>query len=186
MILTGSEIQKMVLAGRITIDPYDPMALQPNSYDLRLGDTLRRYDRTRTAEYQGVLDPRKESSTYDLLIPPHGIDLHPGNLYLGSTIEVVGSEEFVPRVDGKSSLGRLGVLIHLTAGFVDLGFRAALTLEIAVVEPVRVYAGMPVCQVSFSRVLGDREIQYQGRYKDQQGPTPSRMWVRHDCAEPGI
>jgi dCTP deaminase len=174
MILTGSEIERMVGQGRITIHPFDPRCLQPNSYDLHLGDALACYEAG--GVYNRVLDPREDSPTCALHLSGEGMVLEPNRVYLGSTVERVGSMEFVPRIDGKSSLGRLGVLVHLTAGFVDLGFEAALTLEIAVVQPVRLYAGMPVCQVSFSTTLGDRTIQYAGRYQGQQGPTPSRMW----------
>jgi dCTP deaminase len=174
MILTGTEVERMVGQGRITIHPFDPACLQPNSYDLHLGDTLVCYEAGQV--YNRVLDPRVDSPTYTLPLTGDGMILEPNRVYLGSTVERVGSREFVPRIDGKSSLGRLGVLVHLTAGFVDLGFEASLTLEIAVVQPVRLYAGMPICQVSFSATLGDRTIQYRGRYRDQEGPTSSRMW----------
>jgi dCTP deaminase len=171
MILTGTEIQRMVVQGRITIDPFDRDCLQPNSYDLHLSGVLSYYDLSKVR----YLDPRQECPTVDMVIPGEGVLLEPGRVYLGSIIETVGSKEFVPRLEGKSSLGRLGVKVHLTAGFGDLGFVAPWTLEIEVTHPVRLYPGMRVCQVMFTSTLGDRTMQYEGKYVGQTGPTPSRM-----------
>jgi dCTP deaminase len=171
MILTGMEIMRMVLGGRITIDPFNPDAVQPNSYDLHLMPRIGRY--MDTVE---VLDPRTDNPVYYRDMPEEGTLLYPGDIYLCSTLEVVGSKEFVPKLDGKSSLGRLGIKVHLTAGFGDLGFINTWTLEVEVTRKVILYPRMPVCQVSFSTTLGDRSIQYRGRYREQDGPTPSRMW----------
>ena len=173
----------------IHIEPYDPKLVGPNSVDLRLGDKLlvyengleriegqkpglRQYAYTKPAQ---PLDMRKENPTSDLEIPEEGLVLQPGVLYLGTTIECIGSNAFVPIVEGRSSIGRLGLHVHVTAGFCDLGFRGQITLEIHVIHPIRVYAGTPICQAYFLTPQGEIEL-YKGRYQDQtKGPVASRI-----------
>ncbi len=109
-------------------------------------------------------------------IPEEGLVLEPGRLYLGSTVEVVGSDEFTFLVEGKSSIGRLGLSVHKTAGVADLGFTGRVTLEMDVVEPLRIYAGRRICQALFFPAYGVVAELYRGRYQSQTKPTPSRMW----------
>lgn len=168
-LLTGLEIARRVDSGEIVIAPYDPANVNPNSYDGRLDDTLRVYDTTRE------LDVGADNPTTTLSIPPDGLVLHPGVLYLGSTVEVFGCDTLAAVVEGKSSLGRLGLTAHVTAGFIDCGFRGNITLEISVIHPLRVYAGMRVCQVCFTTVVGEVTL-YAGKYQGQRGPQPSRSW----------
>ncbi len=175
----------------IHVDPYDPELVGPNSIDLRLGDSLLVYESgmsnhieqecERKAGNLGAwnrvprpLDMRAENPTKELGIPEEGIVLHPGVLYLGRTIECIGSNSFVPIVEGRSSVGRLGIHVHVTAGFCDLGFKGTITLEIHVIHPVRIYAGVAICQAYFLKPEGAIEL-YKGRYQGQVDPTASRF-----------
>lgn len=129
------------------------------------------------------LDMRKKNEVYNLAIPEDGLILYPGILYIGSTNEKTEVRGYVPTINGRSSTGRLGLSIHITAGFGDNGFNGTWTLEITVVEPLRVYYDEEVCQVSFSTVVGDihNELNnYSGRYYNQEGPTESRMYLGND------
>lgn len=183
---------------RIHIDPYDPALVGPNSVDLRLGDRLLVYEGVVKRFRRDALSPtepppeenpvyaeggpqpldmRKENPTFELPIPENGIVLRPGILYLGTTIECIGSNAFVPIVEGRSSIGRLGLHVHVTAGFCDLGFKGQITLEIHVIHPIRVYAGIPICQAYFLTPEGAIEL-YKGRYQDQEnGPVASRIHI---------
>ena len=167
--LTGPRIEELVRAGTLVIDPFRVELLNPNSYDLCLADTLVTY------EVADHLDPRVETPTRRVVVPPEGLVLEPGTLYLGSTVERVGSVEHVAFVEGKSSLGRLGLTAHVTAGFIDCGFRGNITLEMTVVHRLRVYPGMRVCQICFVETVGD-VTHYAGKYQGQEGPQPSRSW----------
>lgn len=124
-----------------------------------------------------VLDLKAENATQTLEIPEDGLVLWPGILYLGRTIETIGSNAFVPIVEGRSSVGRLGVHVHVTAGFCDLGFRGTITLEIHVLHPIRVYPSLPICQAYFLEPRGEIEL-YKGRYQDQVKPTASRFGMK--------
>ena len=169
MILTGKEIEQEVNEGRIVITPFIKEQLNPNSYNLRLGDEILVYDRP-------VLDMAAEMPVKRLKIPAVGMLLAPGQLYLGHTIETIGSSLYVPVLDGRSSTGRLGINIHATAGYGDLGFFGTFTLEISVIHPVWVYPRVQVCQVSFHKIFGNASLQYKGKYDGQSGPRKSGLW----------
>ncbi len=168
-MLTGDEIIRMWNAGRIHIKPFEIENVNPNSYDLTLGGVLAIYE-------DEELDMKKNGRVQYLRLPPEGRLLQPGELYLGSTIEECGSDEFATLIEGRSSVARLGILVHLTAGFGDLGFKRKWTLEITVQKPVRVYSGVKVCQAVFQTTVGSRTRQYKGKYVEQEGPTPSKMY----------
>lgn len=189
MILSGLEISELVertkllkecdqfdpvsVLGRPSIDitPFDRSQLNPHSYNLRLGKTLLTY-----APTDGILDMRREEPTQTIEIGPEGALLLPGTLYLGYTVERVAAYGLAPKIDGRSSIGRLGLLIHLTAGYGDSGFDGHYTLELSVVQPLRVYAGVQVCQISFEGIHG-RVRDYTGKYHNQEArPVPSRLW----------
>ena len=172
MILTGPEIEKEVGLDRIRIEPWIPRHVGPNSVDLRLHPELRVYDLE-----GGTLDMKKGTATRDLLIPSEGLVLQPGTLYLGRTVEVVGTNHYVAILEGRSSVGRLGIKSHFTAGFGDVGFCGSWTLEIEVVYPVRVYPNVRICQVSFTVPRGDIRL-YSGRYQGQIEATSSRFHVQ--------
>ena len=132
MILTGPEIERCVRDGEIEITPYDPAQVGPNSYDVRLDKPMAMY----SLGPEGVLDMRQELGIMWFTIPESGFVLRPGVLYLGSTVEATYTPNHVPCLEGRSSEGRLGVQVHMTAGVGDCGFRGQWTLEISVVQPV--------------------------------------------------
>jgi dCTP deaminase len=174
----------------IHVDPYDPELVGPNSVDLRLGNKLLTYHLGAVKHLQSQnglltvdkelyqlepLDMRRDNPSIEIEIPQkHGLVLYPGVLYLGRTIECIGSNKFVPIVEGRSSVGRLGIHVHVTAGFCDLGFRGTITLEIHVIHPVRIYPNIPICQAYFLKPEGAIEL-YKGRYMNQEEPTASRF-----------
>jgi dCTP deaminase len=168
MILTGKAIHDCVTSGLIVIKPYRVEQLNPNSYNLKLGEKLLVYKNY-------PLDMRKENAVEEIKIPPEGLYLNPGVLYLGETEEYTETPYHVPCIEGRSSVGRLGMQVHLTAGFGDTGFKGKWTLEITVVHPLRVYAGAEVCQISYQNVFGT-VTPYKGKYLGQQGVVPSHMF----------
>jgi dCTP deaminase len=121
------------------------------------------------------LDMAVDEKTVKLTIPKEGLVLWPGVLYLGSTLEYTESPGVAPKIDGRSSTGRLGMEVHFTAGFGDDNFKGDWTLEIGVIHPLRVYAGVPICQIAYSTLEGERQL-YDGRYQGQRGPKPSGLW----------
>jgi len=187
MILTGPEIEKQVADGHIHVEPYEPKNVGPNSMDLRLGSQLAVYEEGYNVHRHGPivggvlnwlqprpLSMRADNTTIPLTIPSEGLVLRPGVLYLGRTVEQVGTDQFVPMVEGRSSVGRLGMQVHVTAGFCDTGFKGSITLEITVVHPLRVFPNERVCQVYFTPPKGEVRL-YKGRYQGQVLPTASRM-----------
>lgn len=172
----GTDIIKlMVKNGDVVLDPFIEAHLGPNSYDLRLSKYLFVYDAP-----EG-LDMRREPVGRHFEIPEEGFVLRPGTLYLGSTMERAGSTRYVPHLDGRSSGGRLGLSVHVTAGRGDIGFTGHWTLELTVVEPLRVYAGVRVAQIEFDELVGAYGLHspklYTGRYaEDDARPVPSRLW----------
>lgn len=178
MILTGPEIRRQRELDKIQITPFDPEQLNPASYDLRLGRNYLTYELTPAGPTTWIpLDAKLDNGTTPDEIPDKGLILWPGTLYLMHTAEVVGTRDFVTVIDGKSSIGRLGIIVHLTAGYGDPGFLGQYTLEVSVVHPVRVYAGMRFCQARFHTVQGAL-MQYEGNYVGEtaRGPVASRSW----------
>lgn len=169
MILTGDEILRQHTLGNIIIDPFEPDNIGANSIDLTLSNKLVHY-------WEALLDMRCQNSVKELIIPESGLVLWPNEIYLGSTNERCGSDHFVTCLEGRSSVGRLGIEIHRTAGFGDLGFKSNWTLEISVIRPVRVYPNVRICQAIFHTTFGARTRLYEGKYKDQRRPVPSMMY----------
>ncbi|MBK9179976.1 MAG: dCTP deaminase [Acidimicrobiales bacterium] len=183
MILSDRSIREELAAGRIVIDPLDERSIQPSSVDLQI-DRLFRVFRNHT---MGFIDVKQQLDELTELveIEPDGVFiLHPGEFVLGSTLERVAlPHDLVARLEGKSSLGRLGLLIHSTAGFVDAGFDGHLTLELSNVAnlPITLYPGMKIGQISFLRMTTPADVPYGSRqvgskYQGQRGPTPSRYY----------
>ena len=181
MVLSDRTIKEEMAAGRIVIDPFDPSCLQPSSVDLRLDGKFLVFHNSRYA----FIDPQEEMEDLTSLVEiddERPFILHPGEFVLGSTLERVSlPDDLVARLEGKSSLGRLGLLIHSTAGYVDPGFQGHLTLELSNVAnlPIILRRKMKIGQLSFLRLstpvdrpYGSREI--ESRYQGQVGPTPSR------------
>lgn len=191
MILTGPEIEKQVQADRIKITPFDEGRINPASYDLSLGAQVAVYANSvhcagrgegvedgRWFVAGGSLDSKLEAQVQTFQMDSReGWLLKPGILYLMHTAEVISTDHYVPILDGKSSIGRLGIVIHLTAGFGDAGFNGQYTLEVTAVHPVRVYPGMRFCQIRFHRMEGETKL-YEGNYTGEaaMGPVPSRAF----------
>jgi len=168
MILSGKEI-KNKLGKEIIIEPFVDKQLNPNSYNLRLHNELLVYEDT-------VLDMKKENKAKKLIIPPEGILLEPGKLYLGRTLEYTRTESYVPMLEGRSSIGRLGLFIHVTAGFGDVGFSGYWTLEIHCIQPIRIYAGVEICQIYYHSIEGEYEKYSSGKYQNNTGIQPSLLF----------
>ena len=168
MILSGLEI-KQRLGKDIIIEPYNERALNPNSYNLRLANELLVYE-------HDVLDMKVLNTTREITIPPDGLLLEPGSLYLGRTIEYTETHGLVPMLEGRSSIGRLGLFVHVTAGFGDVGFKGFWTLEIHCIHPIRVYAGVEMCQIYYHTIEGDYvEYAPSGKYQNNKGIQPSLL-----------
>ena len=181
MLLSDRDILAEIDAGRIALDPWDPQMLQPSSIDVRLDRFFRVFENHRYPH----IDPAVDQSDLTRVVEAQGEEpfiLHPGEFVLGSTFEVVTlPDDLAARVEGKSSLGRLGLLTHATAGFVDPGFSGHVTLELANVAtlPIKLYPGMKIGQLCFFRLTSPAEHpygseKYGSRYQGQRGPTPSR------------
>ncbi|MET9779290.1 dCTP deaminase [Streptomyces sp. NPDC006367] len=168
MILTGPEITTAAHDGRLTISPFEPGQVNPNSYNVRLGPTLLTY----TA---GIIDAHQPNPTRAVEIGEDGFVFQPGELYLGHTLEQVGSNTFVPLLFGRSSVGRLGLFVEITAPIGDIGFHGQWTLMLSPIRPLRVYAGMKIGQIMFFVSTGDIDL-YAGKYQAAAGPQPSRYW----------
>lgn len=156
MMLTGPKIVEEINAARIFIEPFNPKQVNPNSYNLRLANKLLVYT-------EDELDMKKDNPTKEIIIPEEGYVLQPGELYLGKTMETTWTDEYVPCLDGRSSIARLGIVVHICAGFGDIGFDGNWTLEITVSKPIRVYPGVEICQIYYQEAVGDK-IYYEGKY----------------------
>ena len=183
MLLSDRDIRAELDAGRIGLDPLDLCMVQPSSVDVRLDRYFRLFDNHK----YGMIDPAEDQPELTRLIevnPDEGFILHPGEFVLGSTYEQVGlPDDIAARLEGKSSLGRLGLLTHSTAGFIDPGFSGHVTLELANVAtlPVKLWPGMKIGQLCFFRTSSPVENAYGtgpygNRYQGQRGPTASRSW----------
>jgi dCTP deaminase len=168
MILSGLEIKKK-LGKEISIEPFDEKQLNPNSYNLRLHKDLLIYENK-------VLDMKKENKAIPMEIPEEGLELEPGKLYLGRTVEFTQTNNYVPMLEGRSSIGRLGLFVHITAGFGDVGFSGFWTLEMFCVQPIRIYAGIEICQIYYHSLEGSFEEYKSGKYQNNKGIQPSLLF----------
>ncbi len=168
MILSGEEIRKN-LGGKIIIDPFDQAKLNPNSYNLTLHNELLTYEEV-------VLDMQQPNRVRRLQIPPEGLVLSPNQLYLGRTFERTETQDLVPMIEGRSSVGRLGLFVHITAGFGDVGFRGYWTLEMFAVQPVRIYPYVPICQIFYHQIEGDYTPYCSSKYQDNRDIQPSLLY----------
>ena len=166
MIISGDEIVARIASGNLEITPFNPKHLNPNSYDLTLAPKLLMYT-------DPILDVKSKPSTSEISIPSEGFILKPGEIYIGSVNELTFAPNLVGVVYGKSSLGRLGLVPHICAGFVDSGYKGKLTLELAVIRPVRIYANMRICQIAYSEIEGPLS-QYNGKYQNGVDPEASK------------
>jgi dCTP deaminase len=168
MVLSGLEIKKR-LGVDIVIDPFDESRLNPNSYNLTLHDELMVYEEV-------VLDMRKANRVRRVAIPAEGLVLRPNQLYLGRTVERTETHNLVPMIEGRSSIGRLGLFVHVTAGFGDVGFCGFWTLEMFAVQPVRVYPGVAICQIFYHAIQGAFTEYASDKYQNNTDIQPSLLF----------
>ena len=176
MILSGREIVRQCEAGNICIEPFNPARVNPNSYNLSLYKELLVYEGDR-------LDMKRPNPTRTLLIPEEGLTLQPGRLYLGRTNEYTRTDRYVPMLEGRSSTGRLGLFIHVTAGFGDIGFAGYWTLEIFCVQPIVVYPNVEICQIYYHDIEGDYDLYHSGKYQNNTGIQPSLLYKDFEDAQ---
>ncbi len=168
MILSGKEIEKHI-GKEIIIEPFDRSRVNPNSYNLTLHNELLVYE-------NNELDMKKLNPTKRITIPEEGLLLEPNRLYLGRTNEFTKTDGFVPMLEGRSSTGRLGLFIHVTAGFGDVGFSGYWTLEIFCIQPIRIYPNAQICQIYYHTIDGDYEPYSSGKYQNNTDIQPSLMY----------
>ena len=168
MILSGEEIRKQ-LGSNIVIDPFDPNHLNPNSYNLSLHNEIITYEEV-------VLDMRKRNRVRRFEIPESGLVLNTNQVYLARTIERTETHNLVPMIEGRSSVGRLGLFVHVTAGFGDVGFCGHWTLEMFAIQPVRIYPGIPICQIFYHAITGDIREYSSSKYQFNRDIQPSLFY----------
>ncbi|NFH70620.1 dCTP deaminase [Clostridium botulinum] len=168
MILSGKEILKHI-GKDIIIEPFSEERINPNSYNLTLFNELLVYK-------NDTLDMKIPNETEKLIIPEEGLLLEPGKLYLGRTNEFTQTNKYVPMLEGRSSTGRLGLFIHVTAGFGDIGFAGYWTLEIFCVQPIRIYPNIEICQIYYHNIDGEYDLYNSGKYQNNNGIQPSLMY----------
>ncbi|XMB85394.1 dCTP deaminase [Mycoplasmatota bacterium WC44] len=169
MILTGKEIEKNVRNGKIVIKPYNSDFVNPNSYNFRIGNTLKVYK-------NDILDPKVKQEVDLIEITEKGYTLAPNRIYLVNTFEIIGSNYYVPIIRARSSTARLGLFVHVTADLIDIGYINQFTLQLHAVQPVQIYPGMPIGQVTFWIPKGE-VVLYDGKYKSGRGPQESKIYM---------
>jgi dCTP deaminase len=190
VLLSDRDIKAEISAGRVALEPYTESMIQPSSIDVRLDRWFRVFENHKYP----YIDPSQEQPDLTRMIEPDGDEpfvLHPGEFVLGSTFEVVSlPDDVAGRLEGKSSLGRLGLLTHSTAGFIDPGFSGHVTLELSNVAnlPIMLYPGMKIGQLCLFRLSSPAEHpygseKYGSRYQGQRGPTPSRSFANFHRSE---
>jgi dCTP deaminase len=190
-ILLAKDIKEEIKSKRIIFSGYDKLKIGPNSIDVRLQDTLITYVECVIMELDSgdfalkpkpiskdfFIDPKKDNKTYTYKIPKEGLIIYPNCLYLGSTIEKAGSDYYVPMYEGRSSMARLGIQSHLSAGFGDIGFKDNWTLEIVVIHPVKVYSKMRIGQVYYINGSSRPKKFYDGKYTNQPKAQSSKAYL---------
>ncbi|MGE0755483.1 MAG: dCTP deaminase [Pirellulaceae bacterium] len=168
MILSGEEIRRQ-LDKNIFIDPFQDENLNPNSYNLTLHNELLVYEEV-------ILDMRHSNRTRRITVPEEGLVLSPNQLYLGRTSEHTETHQFVPMIEGRSSIARLGLFVHVTSGFGDVGFRGYWTLEMFAVQPVRIYPRVQICQIFYHQLCGDHVEYVSEKYQNNRDIQPSLLY----------
>lgn len=177
-ILTGSKILEEIKNGNIEIDPFEESQLNPNSYDLKISNKLlvyKKYDEIDNGEI--ILDTKQKPEAYEMYMNDEkGFILYPGQLYLGSTLERTYTNKYVSVISGRSSIGRLGLAVHITADIGQIGFNGVWTLEMQVIRPLRIYPGTKICTIYFQTIDGNNDMLYNGRYQHQKDVTASKLF----------
>ncbi|MCA9200710.1 MAG: dCTP deaminase [Planctomycetales bacterium] len=166
MILTGEEIRKQ-LGANIVIDPFREENVNPNSYNLTLHEEIVTYEEV-------VIDMKKPNRVRRIVIPEDGLVIGPNQLYLARTVERTETHNLVPMVQGRSSISRLGLFVNITPGFGDIGFSGFWTLELFAIQPIRIYAHIPICQILYHQPVGEIR-EYQDKYQDNDGVQASLL-----------
>ncbi|MBC3365820.1 dCTP deaminase [Pseudomonas sp. SWRI154] len=169
MILTGNKIRDEVGAGKIIVEPFSESQLSTNSYDLRLGYKYLKYK-------DGVIDPKKRHAYHIHDIPKDGLQLEAGDFLLSESLEVIGSNHFVPIIHAKSGTARAGLFVHITADLIDIGSIGKVTFQLYATLPLKIYQEMLLAQVSFWRPEGAITL-YKGKYQNSTGPQPSKTYL---------
>lgn len=174
-MLTAAAILEAVENGDIVIDDFSKERLNPNSYNLRLAPKLLRYT-------SHTLDMYENNPVEEMTIGEHGLILRPGEFYLGSTIEGTYTPKHIPCIDGRSSIARLGIFVHVTAGFGDIGFDGRWTLEIIVAKPIVIYPGVEIAQIYFENPDGIilPDYVYHGKYQNSEDATASKLYIERN------
>ena len=168
MILSGKEIQKRI-NNDIIIEPFIEQRINPNSYNLSLHNELLLYK-------DSILDMKKDNRVDRIIIPSSGLILNPNRLYLGRTVEYTETKNLVPMLEGRSPIGRLGLFVHVTAGFGDVGFKGYWTLESFCVQPVKIYPDVEICQIYFHTLEGDYDNYTSSKYQNNKSIQPSMLY----------
>lgn len=175
MILSGREI--IAEQGRgLEIQPFSLSQVNPNSYNLKLHNELLVYD-------EDLLDMKKSNSFHFVQIPNEGLVLKPGKLYLGRTVEYTKTSKFIPMLEGRSSIGRLGLCIHITAGFGDIGFNGYWTLELFCVQPIKIYPFIDICQIYYHTICGEYDLYASNKYNNNKSIQPSLLFRDFNVGE---
>jgi len=168
MILSGDEI-RLRMGTDIIIDPFQESMLNPNSYNLSLHSELLVYEEV-------VLDMKEANRVRRITIPTTGLVLQPNQLYLGRTAERTETHNLVPMIEGRSSIGRLGLFVHVTAGFGDVGFCGYWTLEMSTIQPIRIYPNVPICQIFYHEIVGAINEYRSDKYQNNHDIQPSLLF----------
>ena len=169
MVLSGKKIIENIKSGDIYISPFNVDKINPNSYNLSLYNKLMVYT-------NDVLDMKKLNNTKIIDIPEDGYILAPNKLYLGRTNEYTKTDKYIPMLEGRSSIGRLGICIHVTAGFGDIGFRGYWTLELFCIQPVKIYPNVDICQIYYHTIEGDYDLYNSNKYQNNKDIQPSLLY----------
>jgi dCTP deaminase len=169
MILSGRRIGEEIEKKKLVIDPFDRARLGPNSYNLCLHEELGMYE-------ADILDMKAPQTLRRFTIPKEGMVLEPQKLYLGRTVEYTETRGFVPMLEGRSSIGRLGLSVHITAGFGDVGFRGYWTLEIFALTPIRIYPNVEICQIFYHEITTPFDEYQSSKYQDNRDIQPSLLY----------
>lgn len=172
-MLSGNEILKEIANGNIVIIPFNKENINPNSYNLHISNEIVVYD-------EEVLDSKNNNKTKTIIIPEEGLILEPNKLYLSKTIEHTETDIYVPILHGRSSSGRLGLAVHVTGDFGDVGFKGKWTLQLHCVEPIRIYPNMKLCQICYFKLIGNNDILYKGKYQNSDTVVPSRLYNEYE------
>jgi len=183
-MLTANRIYEKIQNGSIVIDPFDPKRLNPNSYNIRLGNKLQVYKNKKIyhAAYVETLpiDMKENNEVEEIIIPETGLELSPRTLYLGTTMEYTETHNCIPCIDGRSSIGRLGLNIHATAGFGDIGFCGKWTLEISCIQPIIIYPYIEIGQIYYFEPDGEIDQYYRGKYQGQNDVQASKLYLERE------